>query len=185
MLALIVLFVIALAAGALGGIVGTGSLVNVTGGAPFVVSGLVQGDSVSELTQSFDSKNAGARLLQVNGYSISDGNEGGNYAVTLDTAQGTITPAPLTLAATSETKVYDGTTTATATPTVSGLVEGDSVSNLFEVFDNKNAGPRVLTVVGGGTNPNQGEGGPPTETHPRSSECSSHRNLLFIWSRLD
>ena len=38
-----------------------------------------------------------------------------------DTASGTITPAALTLNALTDSKTYDGTTTSTKTPTVSGL----------------------------------------------------------------
>ena len=50
------------------------------------------GDSISGLGQSFDSKNAGARTLSVNGgYVLNDGNAGGNYLVTTSTASGTIT----------------------------------------------------------------------------------------------
>ena len=64
-------------------------------------AGLVGGDTVTA-SQSFDSKNAGARTLSVDpGYVVSDGNGGANYAVTLQTAGGTITPATLHVAASS------------------------------------------------------------------------------------
>ena len=55
--------------------------------------------------------------LVVTGYTINDGNGGNDYTVTLCNATGTITPAALTITATSDSKVYDGTTTSTATPT--------------------------------------------------------------------
>ena len=61
-------------------------------------SGLVAGDSVTGLSQSFDSRNAGGRDLSVNaGYVVIDGNGGGNYNVVENKASGTINKANLTL----------------------------------------------------------------------------------------
>ncbi len=66
-----------------------------------VTTGLVSGDTVAA-NQSFDSKNAGPRTLSVDpGYVVSDGNGGANYIVTLQTASGTIVPATLHVAASS------------------------------------------------------------------------------------
>ena len=105
-------------------------------------SGLQTGDSVNNLTQSFDSKNVlgtDASILRVNsGYTLADGNNGGNYTVTTVTAAGTITPATLTITAASDTKTYDGTTVSSGTVTYSGLQTGDSVNNLTQSFDSKN-----------------------------------------------
>src|SRR5437763_5762045 len=59
-------------------------------------SGLQGSDTVTGLSQAFDSANAGSRTLPVNGgYVIHDGNGGANYSVTPHTASGTINPAPL------------------------------------------------------------------------------------------
>ncbi len=59
-------------------------------------SGLIGGDSVTGATQSFVSKNVmgvnGSQLNVNTGYTVNDGNMGGNYAVTTNTATGTITP---------------------------------------------------------------------------------------------
>jgi hypothetical protein len=53
----------------------------------------------------------------------------------------TITPAPLTIAAVTNTKTYDGTTSATALPTVTGIkLSKDTVTGLAETYDTKNAG---------------------------------------------
>ncbi|HEY1733716.1 MAG TPA: YDG domain-containing protein, partial [Acidimicrobiales bacterium] len=87
-------------------------------GQPFVVGGLQGTDSVTDLVQAFDSQNAGARTLNVTGLDINDGNGGNNYSVTLDTAAGTITPAPLEISAVSDSKVYDGGTSSTGQPFV-------------------------------------------------------------------
>jgi len=114
------------------------------------VSGLQGSDTVSGLSQSYDSKNAGSRTLSVNGgYVISDGNSGGNYTVTTQTAAGTINKAALTLAAVTGTKTYDATTTSSGTVTVSGLQGSDTVSGLTQSYDSKNAGSRTLSVNGG------------------------------------
>jgi hypothetical protein len=120
-------------------------------GAP-VVSGLFSGDTISGLSQSFDSKNAGSRTLSVNGgYAISDGNGGGNYAVSLNTAAGTITPAALAISAVGDSRSYNATTGSAGAPIVSGLFTGDTISGLGQSFDSKNAGARTLSVNGGYT----------------------------------
>ena len=122
---------------------GTGS------SATAVVSGLAGSDSVSALTQGFDSANAGARTLAVTGYAVNDGNGGQNYVVTARTAAGTITPAPLVIGAASESKVYDASNRSSATPgLVSGLQGSDSVGSLAQAFDSRNAGSRTLAVIG-------------------------------------
>jgi filamentous hemagglutinin family protein len=122
-------------------------------------SGLVEGDSLSFLSQSFASRNAGTQTLNVdNGYVVNDGNGGNNYVVTLQSAQGTIDPAALLLSAVSDTKTYDGTTSSAQTPTESGLVEGDSLSFLSQSFASRNAGTQTLNVDNGYV-VNDGNGG--------------------------
>src|SRR5258708_15036182 len=60
---------------------------NTTSTGTVTSSGLVAGDTLTRLSQSFNSRNAGSLSLAVNsGYSIADGNGGGNYNVTLHTA---------------------------------------------------------------------------------------------------
>ncbi len=69
-----------------------------------------------------------------------DGN--GNLASGLN-----VTPAALTIKATSNSKTYDSTVSASATPTVLGLLGSDSVSGLAEVYANRNAGSsKTLSV---------------------------------------
>ena len=65
------------------------------------------------------------------------------------TATGTlvINPAPLTITAAANTKVYDGTTSAAATPTVTGLQGFDTVANLAETYDTKNVGTGKTLAV--------------------------------------
>jgi filamentous hemagglutinin family protein len=110
------------------------------------VTGLQPGDTVNAI-QSYDSRNAGARTLSSGPASISDGNGGNNYAVQYVSAGGTILQAPLAIAAVSDTKAFDGTTTSGKTPTVTGLIPGDSLSNNVEAFDAASIGTRVLTAA--------------------------------------
>ena len=58
--------------------------------------GLMSGDSLSPLSQSFDNKEVGKRILNVNpSYAIYDGNGGNNYLVDTWSANGVILPKPI------------------------------------------------------------------------------------------
>src|SRR5574344_2082341 len=98
-------------------------------------SDLATGDSISGLTQAYDSKNVmgtnGSTLRVLNtGYTILDTDSkdmSGNYAITANTAGGTITPKALTgiTGLATNGKTYDGTTAVqlnTANVTLSGVV---------------------------------------------------------------
>jgi sugar lactone lactonase YvrE len=82
-------------------------------------------------------------------YTVNDGNGGNNYHVTLaNNTTGVINKAPLTIAATSNTKTYDGTTSIAALPLVSGLQGNDTVSGLSEAYNTANVGTgKTLNVV--------------------------------------
>jgi trimeric autotransporter adhesin len=122
-------------------------------------SGLQGSDTVTGLSQSFDSKNVGARTLSVNtGYTVNDGNGGNNYIVVANTATGNITQASLNLNAVSDSRVYNALTTSTGAVTSSGLLGSDTVTGLSQSFDSKNAGARTLSVNTGYT-VNDGNGG--------------------------
>src|SRR5206468_670981 len=102
--------------------------------------------------QVFDSRNAGPRLLKASGVVV-DGNSGNNYAYTFTDTAGNIDPRPITVTAAPDTKDYDGTTSSNKTPTFPGLQSGDTTTTFTQVFDSRNAGPRMLissgTVVDG------------------------------------
>ena len=115
------------------------------------MSGLIGTDTVTDLVEAYADKNAGrGKTLSVTGYTVNDGFGGGNYTVTTQTdATGVIGKAALTLTATANTKTYDGTTSAAATPTVSGLIGTDTVTDLVEAYADKNAGRgKTLSVTG-------------------------------------
>ncbi len=121
----------------------------VVAGATPTVSGLVTGDTVTGLVEVYAGASAGTgKTLSVSAYAISDGNGGNNYTVaTLTNTAGVINKAPLTITAATNTKTYDSTTTAAATPTVSGLIGGDQISGLVESYANAGAGSsKVLSV---------------------------------------
>ncbi len=126
--------------------------------ATVATSGLVGGDTVTGLTQSFASRNVlapGGSTLNVDtGYTVNDGNSGNNYTVVTDTATGTITAATLNLNAVADSKVYDGNTSSLATVATSGLVGGDTVTGLTQSFASRNvlgAGNSTLNVDTGYT----------------------------------
>jgi len=143
-------------------------------GTLYVNSGSGQ-DSVTNLSQDFNSPNVATptalngRTLSVNGYTVHDGNGGANYTISTTTALGTINPASLTLAAVTDTKTYDGTTTSTATPQIVGTLYvnsgsgQDSVTNLSQDFNSPNvATPTALngrTLSVNGYTVHDGNGG--------------------------
>ncbi len=131
---------------------------------------LFDGDTFTTLSQAFNSKDvlgAGNSTLTVS-YVINDGKGGADYSVTTQTATGTVSPAPIVISAVTDTKVYDGTTTSSQTPTfqVTGLpgdtlYDGDTITGLAQAFESKDvhgAGDSTLAVSGGYTI-NDGDGG--------------------------
>jgi len=111
-------------------------------------TGLQTGDTLTGLNQTFANKNVlglNQSVLNSNtSYTLNDGNGGANYTVSSSSAQGTISPAPLTLNAVTDSKVYDGTTVSTAVPTFVGLQTGDSLTGLSQSFTS----PNVLGING-------------------------------------
>src|SRR5678816_382478 len=103
---------------------------------------LFMGDSLTGATQAFQSKNVlgvNGSTLEVTAYTVNDGNSGHNYTVTPHTATGTITPAPLNISATSDSRQYNGTTSSTQTPTagMGELFAADTVTGLTQAFQSK------------------------------------------------
>ena len=131
----------------------------ISGQAPTIAPTLVGGDT-SGFFQAFDSPNAGPRMLVPMG-AANDGNGGQNYLVKFVNAAGSIGQASLTITAVMNTKTYDGTTSAAATPAVMGLQGNtDSVTGLTETYDTPNAGTgKTLTVSPGYTISDGNNGG--------------------------
>ncbi len=113
------------------------------------ISGLFGGDTVTGLAEVYSSIGTGvAKTLSVSHYTVNDGNVGKNYAVTtIAITKGLIFRALLTITASSATKVYDSSTGSAATPTVSGLFGGDTVTGIAEVYSDRNAGSNKTVSV--------------------------------------
>src|SRR5207244_466114 len=115
------------------------------------VAGDVFTDSFT--TATFNNKNVGTgKTVSVSGISIS-GTDAGNYTFnTTASTTANITARALTVSATADNKVYDGTTSATIlTRTLSGALGGDDVhlSGGTAAFSDKNVGTSK-TVTGSG-----------------------------------
>ena len=114
-------------------------------------SGLITegGDTITGLTQAYASENVlgtNGSTLKATGYTINDGDGGEDYTVTLVSATGTISPAPLTITADNETKTVGTTYTFNSTQfTTSGLFSGDSVTSVTLT----SAGAAASAMVGG------------------------------------
>src|SRR5207249_1723702 len=81
--------------------------------------------------------------------SVTDGNSGANYAVTfVANTTGAITARAITVTAATNSKGYDATTSAAATPTVtSGTLVGSDTGSFSETYDTANVGTgKTLSV---------------------------------------
>jgi parallel beta-helix repeat protein len=113
-------------------------------------SGVVSGDTAAFI-ESYMDKNVGFsnKTLVPSGI-VSDGNSGANYSYTrINFTTGTITAYPISVNAITNTKMYDGTTTAAAIPTNSGVIAGDTAT-FIEAYSNKNYGTGNKTLVPSG-----------------------------------
>jgi len=141
-------------------------------GSATVSSGtLFTGDTLSGGSFAFTNANAGTgnKTVSVSAVTLNDTNGGGNYTISYaPNVASTITPASLTVSATNVTKTYDGSLTATDTPTVvagtlyhnsSNAGALDNVSGGAYAFTDANAGAGNKTVTVGGVTVNDGNGG--------------------------
>ena len=108
--------------------------------------------TITNSSANFDNKNVGTgKTITVTGIAIS-GTDAVNYTLTATTTSATanITLRTLTVTAIADNKVYDGTTTATATLS-SNKVATDilTITNATADFDTKNVGAgKTVTVTG-------------------------------------
>ncbi len=124
------------------------------------VLGLIGNDTVTGLAEAYSDRNAGSnKTLSVSAYTVNDGNHGSNYTVSLvSQTAGVINKSSLTITATTNTKIYDSTTSAVAVPTVSGLIGGDTATGRAEVYSDRNVGSNKAISVNAYTI-NDGNGG--------------------------
>ena len=113
--------------------------------ANFILSGLVGGDgfTVTQTAGTYNSKDVTTATTVTATLAEADltpgsGTLAGNYTFpTTASGAGQITPAPLTITATSDAKVYDGITSSGKTPAYGTLYGGDTVTGLAEAFARK------------------------------------------------
>src|SRR5439155_920071 len=159
-----------------------------TSSATPTTAGVQTGDSVTGLSQAFQSKNvlgAGNSTLAVTGYTVNDGNSGGNYTVTTHTATGTISKHGLDISATTDSKTYDGTTSSTAMPTTAGVQTGDSVTGLSQAFASKNvlgANASTLQVTAYTVNDGNSGGNYTVSLHTATGTISKHGLDIYATS---
>ena len=112
-----------------------------SGGVPMIAPALVAGDTAG-FTQAFTNRNAGVAKTLLPAGAVNDGNGGANYAVSFaNNLTGVITAQAITVTAVNATKFYDGTTSATGTPTLSlTLIPGDTTTVLAQAYQNAAVG---------------------------------------------
>ena len=125
-------------------------------GTEFSTSGLVNSDSVTSV--ALVSGGAPA-LASAGSYAIVPSSASGsgltNYTISYVSGTLNVTPKALTVTAVADSKTYDGTTSSSKAPTVSGLVNGD-LSNFTQAFDTKNVGAGKSLIPAGTANDGNG-----------------------------
>jgi hypothetical protein len=125
-----------------------------------VVSGTLYDPIGTAATQTYDNRNAGTgKTLTAGGLVMNDGNSGANYSVSYVTnTSGVITPAPVTVTAQADSRVYDGTTNSGVAPVVSGTLYDPIGTASTQAYDDKNVGTGK-TLTPSGLVMNDGNGG--------------------------
>jgi hypothetical protein len=125
---------------------------------PSVPAGSLVGGDTPNFSQAFDTRHVGnPKTLSATG-AVIDGNGGNNYVVTFHPNTGVILARPITVTASSDTRVYDRTTNSSAAPaiTVGTLATGD-LAGFSQRFDTRHVGTnKALTPTGA---VNDGNGG--------------------------
>jgi hypothetical protein len=118
-------------------------------GVPTITSGsLATGDSVT-WSETYDTKDVGTSKTLTPAGTVSDGNGGANYAMTfVPNTTGVINKRPITVTAVTNTKTYDGTTSAVGVPTITtgSLAAGDSVT-WTETYNTATVGTASKTLI--------------------------------------
>ena len=115
-------------------------------GKPYVVDTLTLGGTASG---AFANRHVGSnKPVTVSGLTLGGANAG-NYTLVQPTGlTATISALPITVAAVTATKTYDGTTTASGTPTITpALAAGDTATTLTQAFQTSTAGVGNKTIV--------------------------------------
>ncbi len=126
---------------------------------PTITSGSLASGDTADFTETYSTRNVGTGLTLTPSGTVNDGNGGNNYTYTfVPVSTGVITAEALTITAVANTKVYDGTTSAAAVPTItSGSLATGDTADFTETYNTRNVGTG-LTLTPSGT-VNDGNGG--------------------------
>jgi hypothetical protein len=118
---------------------------------PTVTSGVIQTGDTANFSELYANKDVGTGKTLIPSGSVIDGNGGNNYAVTfVNNTTGVVNARPITVTAATNTKTYDGTTSAAATPTVtSGVIQTGDTANFSELYANKDGGTGKTLIPSG------------------------------------
>jgi hypothetical protein len=119
--------------------------------APLVTAGSLQPGDTAGFTESYGDKNVGSAKTLTPAGVANDGNSGLNYNYTfIPASTGVINTTNLSVTAAANTKVYDGTTNAAATPTVTtGSIQTGDTANFTESYSTVYQGTgKTLTPAG-------------------------------------
>jgi hypothetical protein len=125
---------------------------------PTITSGALQGSDTANFTETYDTKKVGSGKTVTPSGVVNDGNGGKNYTVAFQTsANGEIDAAPITVTAAANSKTYDGATTASASPTITGTIFAGDTPAFAETYDTKDVGTgKTLTPAGSVSDGNSG-----------------------------
>ncbi|MDV2988592.1 MAG: YDG domain-containing protein, partial [Dehalogenimonas sp.] len=124
---------------------------NTSDGTPTITSGSLASSDSAVWSQTFDNENVGTGKTLTPSGSVSDGNNGDNYAVTfVNDTSGEITALAITVTAVADNKTYDGTDTASVALS-SDKLSGDTItiSSTSATFNDKNVGTGKTVTVSG------------------------------------
>ncbi|MFG6430115.1 MBG domain-containing protein [Pelomonas parva] len=131
-----------------------------SGGNGVSYSGFVNGESAAVLGGALGYGGSAQGARNVGSYSLTpQGLSSSNYAISYTSGTLAITPAALTLAASSASKTYDGTLTSSGAVTVTGLQGSDSISGISQVYNSKDVASATTLTVNSGYTVNDGNGG--------------------------
>jgi hypothetical protein len=118
---------------------------------PVITSGSLQGSDTADFSEAYSSRNAGIGLTLTVSGSVEDGDGGDDYTYTfVPVSTGVITPEALTITAVANTKVYDGSTSAAAVPTITtGNLQGSDTADFSEAYSGRNAGTGLTLMPSG------------------------------------
>jgi hypothetical protein len=127
-------------------------------GVPIIASGSLVGGDIASWSQTYSNKNAGNAKTLIPAGSVSDGNNGNNYNVSFTSvSSGNIAARTITVSAVTSSKTYDGSTSSSGSPTITGgsLAAGDSAV-WAQTFATPNAGSNKILIPAGSVNDGNG-----------------------------